>query len=94
MTITHEEAANAVLDLIQSDLIPEDLRHGNPGLNIQEIHQRDIYSQLSSGERALVHIARTIWNGDTQLSSIDRGTCRHVLRIYAELYLDEVNTVA
>lgn len=96
--ITSEQAARAVLKLIKSPMLGHIEADYNPGSTIARIMKGSnggrIYDLLSSGERKLVDIARSIWNPQlpdgaplSHLGGLDKDNRRKVIIILTYLHL-------
>ena len=92
--ITSEQAAFAVLRMIQSDLVGDVDRHRSAGVALAEIDESGCYRALSAGEQRLVDIATAIWAPHSSsgarvsaLGGLDLDRRRQVLVILAYLFL-------
>lgn len=87
-------ATLAVLRLLNTPLVKDiDFGGDYAGDPLSEVLKPAIYSNLSSGERAVVDTARQMWQGSFAFSTVDMQTRRRMLKIIVDFYADGVLTL-
>lgn len=93
--ITTEQATRAVLRLLRSPLVGNVDVDTSPGYTLSRLMDEPIHSMLSSGERRIVAIAKSIWNGPPggadiwELGGIDKHSRRTVLIVLWYLHMGD-----